>query len=128
MLVWLFVVSQKKKEPYLQPHIVSKCNTPICVPISQKNPTEKWSMHLGNKYINDQHWAIRREFEPVGPTVLENPLGARWGLLPTLQWVGSWLPTYLPSFFPSSREKISQRELNRQPLHSENAYLSIIIG
>jgi hypothetical protein len=62
------------------------------------------------------------EFEPVGlPTLLKNPLGARWSLLPTLQWVGSWLPTYLASFSPSCQEKrrIMQWEVNRQPLHSE---------
>jgi hypothetical protein len=39
-----------------------------------------------------------REFEHVGPTLLINPLDARWGLLPTLQWVGSWLLTYSVSF------------------------------
>jgi hypothetical protein len=33
--------------------------------------------------------------------------------------VGSWLPTYLASFFASSKEKISQGESNRQPLHLE---------
>ena len=31
-------------------------------------------------------------------------------------WVGSWLLTLV---FPSSREKVSQWELNHQPLHSE---------
>ena len=50
-----------------------------------------------DELINNQHWTIRREFEPVDPNLLKNPLDARWGLLPTLQWVGSWLPTYLPS-------------------------------
>jgi hypothetical protein len=24
---------------------------------------------------------MRREFEPIGPTMLKNPLGERWGLL-----------------------------------------------
>ena len=48
-----------------------------------------------------------------------NPFGAWWGLLPTLWWMGSWLPTYVAHFFPSSREKISQPELNCQPLHLE---------
>ena len=38
-------------------------------------------------------------FEPVGLTLLKNPLGARWALLPSLGWVDSWLPTYLDSFF-----------------------------
>ena len=69
-----------------------------------------------NEWINNQHRAIQLEFQPVGFTLLKNPLDAMWGLLPTLWWVGSWLPTYLVSFFPSSREKISQRDLNRQPL------------
>ena len=45
--------------------------------------------------MNNQRWAIRHEFEPVGPTLLTHPLGAVWGLLPTLWWVGSWLLTYL---------------------------------
>ena len=63
---------------------------------------------------------IRREFEPVGPTMLKNPLITEWYLLPTLRWMGSWLPTYLPNqFFSSSREKISQLESIRQPLHSK---------
>ena len=44
-----------------------------------------------NEWINNQRRAIRREFEPVGPTLLKNPLGAGWGLLPTLQWMGFWL-------------------------------------
>ena len=63
--------------------------------------------------------------EPIGPSLLKNPFGARWGLLPPLQWVGSWLPTYLARFFFlfsflwSSREKLSQWESNRQPLHLE---------
>ena len=71
-------------------------------------------------YISNQHQAIQRNFEPIGLTLLKNPLGARWGLLSTLRWVASWLPTYLPSFFlPSSREKILQRESKHQPLHSE---------
>ena len=51
--------------------------------------------------------------------MFKNPLGAGWGLLPTLWWVGSWLLAYLPSFFMSGKEAISQRESNRQPLHSE---------
>ena len=37
-------------------------------------------------------------FEPVGPTLLKNPLAAWRGLLPTLRWLGSWLPTYLADF------------------------------
>ena len=48
-----------------------------------------------------------REFEPVGFTLLKNPLGAGWGVLPNLQRVESWLPSYLASFFLSSSEKIS---------------------
>ena len=38
---------------------------------------------------------MRREFEPVGPTLLKKPLDAWWGLLPTLRWVGSCLSTAL---------------------------------
>jgi hypothetical protein len=37
-----------------------------------------------NKYINNQRWPIQHEFDPDGPTLLKNPLGAWWGLLSTL--------------------------------------------
>jgi hypothetical protein len=43
------------------------------------------------KEKKNQHWAIQREFEPVGSIMLKNPLGAGWGLQPTLRWVGSCL-------------------------------------
>ena len=59
-----------------------KSNSPPHVPMSLINITLKVE-------------AIRRDFESVGPTLFKNPLDARWGLLPTLRWVGSWLPTYL---------------------------------
>ena len=60
--------------------------------------------------------------------MLKNPLGARWGLLPTLQWMGSWLPTYLASmFFLPSREKVSQRELNHQLLHLEMSTVAMLL-
>ena len=32
------------------------------------------------------------------PYLAQESSWCRWGLLPTLQWLGSWLPTYLPSF------------------------------
>jgi hypothetical protein len=35
-----------------------------------------------------KRWAIQREFEHVGSPLFKNPLDARWGLLPTLWWVG----------------------------------------
>jgi hypothetical protein len=69
------------------------------------------------RWKNNLCRAIPCEFEPVNPIMLHNPLGAGWGLLLTLWWVGSSLPTYLFSLFPSSREKISQRESNCQPSH-----------
>jgi hypothetical protein len=69
--------------------------------------------------MNNQRRAIRREFESVGLILLKNLLGAGWGLLSTLRWVGSWLPTYLANLVLPSREKISQWESNRQALHSE---------
>ena len=50
-----------------------------------------------NEEKESKLWAIRRRFESVGPTLRKNPLGAGWGLLPTLRWVGCWLPTYLTS-------------------------------
>ena len=56
-----------------------------------------------------QRRAIRREFEPVGPTLLKDTLGAGWGLLPILQWVGSW-------FFRQVERRYHNRESNRQPL------------
>jgi len=37
----------------------------------------------------NQLWAIRCEFELVGPIMFKNPFGAGWGLLPTLRWVSS---------------------------------------
>ena len=40
-------------------------------------------VNLENKNKN-QRRAIRREFEPVGPIMLKNPLSAGWDLLPTL--------------------------------------------
>jgi hypothetical protein len=58
-------------------------------------------------------------FLDVGYLLTKSLLGAGWGILPTLGWVGSCLPTYLPSFLLSSREKISQQESNHQSLHSE---------
>ena len=57
-----------------------------------------------DQLINNQHRATRREFELVKPTLLKNPLGAGWGLQPTLRWVGSWLPTYLASFHQVERD------------------------
>ena len=66
------------------------------------------------KQISNQHWAIRRELESVGPTLLKNLLGAGWSLPPTLRWVGSWLLIYLTSFYRQV-EKISQR--NRPANH-----------
>ena len=39
-----------------------------------------------------------RKHTIVGPILLKNPLGAGWGLLPTLRWVASWFPTYLPTY------------------------------
>ena len=51
--------------------------------------------------------------------MLKNPFDARWGLLPTLWWVGAWLATHPASFVLSSREKISQQKSNRQPLCSK---------
>ena len=67
-----------------------------------------------------QRQAIQCKFEPIGPTLFKIVVGARRGLLPTLWWVGSWLPTYLLDvFFLSSKEKISQRESNRQPRYSK---------
>ena len=40
------------------------------------------------------------EFEPVAPTLLKNPLDARWGLLPTLRWVDSCLNQPLITYKP----------------------------
>ena len=48
---------------------------------------------LIHKINNRRRATHRREFESVGPTLLENPLSVEWGLLPTLWWAGSWLPT-----------------------------------
>ena len=39
----------------------------------------------------NQRRTIWCEFEPIGLTLLKNPLSAGWGLLPTFKWVGSCL-------------------------------------
>ena len=49
-----------------------------CINLRQKK------LILKNKSIYNQCGAIRREFEPVGPTLLKTPLGAGRCLLPTL--------------------------------------------
>ena len=67
--------------------------------------------------INNQRQAIWCEFEPVGPTLLKNPLGVgELYCLPCGGWT-LWLPACLASFFSSSKEKIPHQESNRQPLH-----------
>ena len=71
---------------------------------------------MWNESIN-QCWVIRREFESIGPTLFKNCLGAGWGLLPALRWVGSWLLICLTKFLLSSSEKISQQGSNHQLLH-----------
>ena len=40
-----------------------------------------------NNNDNNQRWAIWRELEPIGPTMLKNPCGA-----------GGLLASYLPSY------------------------------
>ena len=50
-----------------------------------------WIMYIysicGSNHADDrkrkknQRWAIQREFELVGPTLLKNPLDVGWGLL-----------------------------------------------
>ena len=69
------------------------------------SPCPSW---MNNNY-NIQYWAIRHEFEYVGPTPLKDPLGARWALMPTLRWVGSW-------FFRELERRFHGRESNYQPL------------
>ena len=49
------------------------------------------SYHNDRLEKKNQCWTIQCEFEPIGPTMLKNPLDARWELLPTLQWMGSCL-------------------------------------
>jgi len=49
---------------------------------------------LPKKQINNQDRAIQREFEPIGPTLLKNPLGAGWVCcLPCSGWAFGFLPT-----------------------------------
>ena len=71
--------------------------------------------------LNRQRWAIRREFERVGLTLLKDLLSARWDLLPTLQWVGSWL-------YCQGGRRFHSRELNRQPLRSDLGTSSLSYG
>ena len=49
-----------------------------------------------NELINKQYQAIRHDFEPVGPTVLKNPLGARRSFTAYLA-VGGLLASYPPN-------------------------------
>ena len=44
--------------------------------------------------------------------MLKDPLGARWGLLHTLRWVGIWFPRQV-------ERKIHYMESNYQPLRSD---------
>ena len=39
---------------------------------------------MEGKNNKKERWAIQHEFGPIGPTQLKNPLGAGWGLQPTL--------------------------------------------
>ena len=57
---------------------------------------------------NIQHRAIGHVFEPIGPTLLKDPLGAGWGFLPTLWWVGFW-------FFRQVERRVHSWGSNRQP-------------
>ena len=52
---------------------------------------ERTYIHTYNQYR-----AIRHEFEPVGHTLLKNPLGAKWGFTAYLA-VGGLLASYLPN-------------------------------
>ena len=38
-----------------------------------------------------------------------NPRDAGWGILPTLQWMGSWLPTYLPTSYLVFSSQVERR-------------------
>ena len=51
-------------------------------------------MYTKKKKENQRH-TIQREFEHVGPTLLKNPLGAGWGVVPTLRGVGYCLCIYI---------------------------------
>ena len=73
---------------------------------------------------NNHSQAIRREFEPVGPTLLKNLLGAGWGLPLTLRWADSWLPTYLAIvvfFFRQVKSRFHNGIWKWVPLHSHPA-------
>ncbi len=52
-----------------------------------------------NSKMSNQHRAIRREYQPVGLTLLKNLLAAGRDLLSTLWWVVSWLLAYLVCLF-----------------------------
>ena len=51
-------------------------------------PPNNIMFQVNRKEKKNRRRAIQREFEHVGPIMLKNSLGARWGLLPTLHWVG----------------------------------------
>ena len=57
----------------------------------------------------------------LGPTMLKDPFGARWGLLPALRWVDFW-------FFLQVKRIFHSWELNHQPLHSDLGTSSLASG
>ena len=76
---------------------------------------------LVNNSDNDnndiQRRAIRRNFELVGPTLLKDPLGAGWGLLPTLRWMGSWFFHQVKNYFTAGNQTANPSVRIRVPLH-----------
>ena len=74
---------------------MGKVNTPTGVlrrflGIIGQLPSVSKSNGLHRNSNSIQHWAIRLEFEYVGPTLFEDLLGVGRGLLLALRWVGSW--------------------------------------
>ena len=60
------------------------CEIFVWLPIYQRLNSHCELGENQNQNNNIQCPAIRREFETVGPTLLKNPLGVGWGVMPTL--------------------------------------------
>ena len=64
----------------------------VGVEIPHNNITNTNTNTNTNDNNNIHHQAIRRELEPVGPTLFKDPLDTKWGVLPTLRLVGGHPP------------------------------------
>ena len=74
------IVNIWRRSPISFEHVVFMMSSLNHIPIKSKSPIKKTSQERKKRQNSRQ--TIWREFEPVDPTMLENRLGAGWGLLP----------------------------------------------